>query len=368
MKKIRYCLLFIFIVFNNVAVAEDLATLHSAYDWDLPPSFPFPVVPDDNLMSDIKVKLGRYLFYDRRLSINGQYSCASCHQQDKAFSDGLSQAVGATQEKHTRNTMSLVNVAFNTSLTWASNDILTLEDQIRIPLFNREPVEMGLTDLEEKIMVLLRADERYRSWFTQAFPADSEVFTIDNIIKAIAAFVRTLISGDSIYDRLVYKYVRVEMSESAWRGMRLFYSEKTNCSQCHKGFNFSGPVNYRGAMDVEPGFHNTGLYSVNQHGAYPVSDQGLYSITSSLGDMGKCRAPSLRNIEYSAPYMHDGSIDTLEAVIDHYATAGRTSSPIKDSLITGFEIRDESRRDLLNFLLSLLDTSFVTNTAFSNLA
>ncbi len=103
-----------------------------------------------------------------------------------------------------------------------------------------------------------------------------------------------------------------------------------------------------------------------KHGAYPVSDQGLYSITSSLGGMGKCRAPSLRNIEYSAPYMHDGSIDTLEAVIDHYATVGRTSSPIKYSLINGFEISDESRRDLLNFLLSLSDTSFVANTAFSN--
>ncbi len=224
----------------------------NTYVWILPSGFPEPLVPDGNPMSESKVRLGRFLFYDRRLSINGQYACVSCHQQTKAFSDSLPQAIGATNELHKRNAMSLANVAYNVSLTWASTTLITLEEQITIPLFNQSPVEMGLWGKEEKIIKLIETDPEYRTQFREAFPEHTQVYTIENVVKAIAAFVRTLISGNSDYDQLVYKDDRAGMNESAWRGMRLFFSEETKCAQCHQGFNFSGAVQYKPATKVEP--------------------------------------------------------------------------------------------------------------------
>ncbi|MFT7460788.1 MAG: cytochrome c peroxidase [Planctomycetota bacterium] len=262
--------------------------------------------------------------------------------------------------------MSLMNVAYNTTLTWSSLTVLTLEDQIRIPLFNQAPVEIGLGGKEKEVIDFLRRDNRYTSLFTQAFPEQIEVYSVDNIIKAIAAFVRTLMSGNSSYDRLVYKNERAAISESVWRGMRLFFSEETKCAQCHQGFNFSGPVQYSGASKVGSRFHNTGLYNIDGKGAYPEIDQGLIAETAKKEDMGKFRAPTLRNVEYSAPYMHDGSIGTLEAVIDHYAKGGRHCNPFQDSLLSGFDISEKEKQDLVNFLKSLSDKTFIDNPRFSD--
>ena len=312
-----------------------------------------------------KVELGRFLFYEKRLSINGQYACSTCHQEEKAFSDGLRRAIGANGEQHFRNSMSSMIVAYNASLSWASSFVRTLEEQIKTPLFNQNPVEIGLVGREALVIELLGKDERYRKLFAVAFPKE-ELVSIDNMINTIATFVRTLIFGDSIDDRLVYKDERREMSESAWRGMRLFYSEITNFAQFHQGFNFFAAVNYQGAHSVEAGFYNTGFYNVDGKGGYPSYDQGLYEEAAKKNDIGKFRAPSLRNIEYTAPYTHDGSIQTLAAVIDHYAQGGSLPNLEQDSLITGFEISDLEKQDLINFLLSLSDKSYLSEPRFSD--
>ncbi|MEE9278845.1 MAG: MbnH family di-heme enzyme [Myxococcota bacterium] len=345
----------------------------AAFDWSLPPGFPEPAVPPTNAMSPAKVELGRHLFYDVRLSANRSTACASCHRQELAFTDGRARAIGSTGARHPRSAMSLANVAYNATLTWADPRLLTLEDQIRVPLFNESPVELGVAGNEAKVLARLREVPRYRELFRAAFPDAAEPIVIDGVIRALAAFARTLISGDSAYDRLVYRDERTGLSASALRGMRLFFSERTGCASCHAGFNFSGPVRYRGLREVEPVFHNTGLYNLQGRGLYPAQSPGLVAFTGRVEDTGRFRAPTLRNVELTAPYMHDGSVPTLGEVIDHYAAGGRGAggpggarSPYTSSLVAGFRLTAAEREDLVRFLASLTDRSFVSNPRFAS--
>ena len=341
------------------------------FDWQLPAGFDPPPVPQSNHVSAEKIELGRRLFYDTRLSINGQGSCSSCHQQDLAFTDGQSRAVGVTGEHHARSSMSLVNVAYNNNYTWASRDVQTLEQQIRIPLFNQNPVELGLSGREDALVAQLASLSDYTVQFGNAFPNVAEPISIDNIIKALASFVRIIISADSAFDRLVYHDEQGAMSESAMRGMRLFFSETLNCSSCHQGQNLAGGQSRHGLE-----FHNTGLYNVNGRSQYPDHDPGLRTESGQIHDDGKFRAPSLRNIAVTAPYMHDGSIATLSEVVDHYAVGGRTiengtnagigsANKRKSPLLTGFDLDQSEKRDLLSFLESLTDYSVLDDSRFS---
>ena len=346
------------------------------FEWRLPTGFPAPVVPAGNPMTPAGVDLGRRLFYDRVLSGNGTYACASCHRQDLAFTDGRARAAGSTGELHPRSAMSLVNVAYSVTLTWADPRLTRLEDQARIPMFNQHPVELGLSGREDEVVRRLRADADYPGLFAAAFPEDADPLSLANIARAIASFERTLISGDSPYDRLVYRDDTGALSESAKRGMRLFFSERLNCSRCHGGFTFSGPITFEGARPIAATFHNNGLYNLGSDGDYPGDNQGLYVITGRPEDMGRFRAPTLRNIELTAPYMHDGSIATLTGVIEHYARGGRLvpdgpfagdgrDSPRKSDLIRGFDLDDRGEADLVEFLKSLTDRSFVGDPRFA---
>jgi cytochrome c peroxidase len=331
-----------------------------------------PKVPADNPMSSASVDLGRRLFYDRTLSGNGTYACSSCHRQELAFTDGRARAVGMTGEEHPRSAMSLANVAYGATLTWADPRLTRLEDQARIPMFNEHPVELGLSGREDEVLRRLGAHPDYPGMFAAVFPADSDPVSLANVARAIASFERTLISGDSPYDRLVYRDDAGALSESAKRGMRSFFSERLNCSRCHGGFTFSGPIAFEGARPIAPTFHNNGLYNLGSDGSYPGDNPGLYGITGRLEDMGRFRAPTLRNIELTAPYMHDGSIATLTEVIEHYSRGGRLvpdgpfagdgrDSPRKSALIRGFDLDDRGKADLVEFLKSLTDRSFVTD-------
>jgi cytochrome c peroxidase len=238
------------------------------------------------------------------------------------------------------------------------------EEQMQIPMFGLAPVEMGISGHEEEVLARLRAEPRYGPLFESAFPDHREPIGFDNVIRAIASFERTLISGSSAYDRYVYWDEAESLSASARRGMQLFFSARLGCSQCHAGFNFSGPVN-SGTQKAEPVFHNTALYSLDSAGAYPDDNQGLYEHTGVPADMGRFRAPSLRNIALTAPYMHDGSLPTLEAVIGHYAAGGRASqSPLKSPQLRGFAISVAEVEDLVSFLDSLTDRSFVEDPRF----
>ena len=346
------------------------------YVWDLPKDIPPPVVPQDNPMSTAKVELGRHLFYDTRLSANDTVSCATCHEQDKAFTDGKKVSTGLHGDLTPRNSMSLTNVAYNPNFTWAATLLTKLETQARNPLFGEMPPEMGLSGKEHIALTKIKADERYQALFKAAYPSEPDPVNMDKIIDAIASFERVLISFESPYDH----YLRGDksaISESQKRGMQLFFSEKTECFHCHGGFNFTDSSVHENTAIPPARFHNNGLYNVDGKGGYPKSDQGLYKLTSDIKDMGKFKAPTLRNIAVTGPYMHDGSIETLEAVVDHYSNGGRdiregdnrgfgTISPLKSPFVKGFKITAEERQDLLNFLHSLTDPKFLNNPAFAN--
>jgi len=347
------------------------------FTWDLPEGFPVPVVPPDNRMSNQKVELGRHLFYDERLSANGTQACATCHRQDLAFTDGLTTAIGSTGEAHPRNSMSLANVAYAATLTWANPLLFNLEAQAIVPMFGTEPVELGLNGMEAELLERLAAVPRYQELFDAAYPNDDDPFTLVNVVRAIGAFQRTLISGNSPHDRYVYGGDESAISESAKRGLDLFGTEKFECFHCHAGFALQDSVNFVGKTFLETPFHNNALYNIDGLGAYPAPNTGVHSVTRVPRDMGRFRVATLRNIAVTAPYMHDGSIATLSEVLDHYAAGGRTitdgpdagdgsDSPLKSSFMVGFTLSDQERADLLAFLESLTDEEFLTNPKFSN--
>lgn len=343
------------------------------YAWQLPRGFPRPVVPDDNPMSEEKVALGRLLFYEVRLSVTGDYACASCHQQALAFTDGRAHALGATGEAHPRSAMSLANVAYAPALQWADPELHSLEAQTAGPMLNEHPIEMGLKGREAEVLGTLALDETYRSEFARAFPEESAPIGLGNIARALASFERTLISGRSAFDRLVFDDERDAMSAGARRGMALFFSQRLGCAQCHSGINFSGPVRHAGAVQAQALFANTGLYNIDGKGRYPDVAAGLAATSGREADHGRFRVPTLRNVAVTAPYMHDGSIATLAEVIDHYAAGGRQAplgpaarNRYRDARISSFVIGVEERADLVAFLESLSDEEFLTDARLAN--
>lgn len=361
----------------GVGAEPDAAT--PRWSWDLPPGFPEPPVPVDNPMSPAKVELGRRLFYDGRLSVDGTYACASCHQQERAFTDGRALARGVTGELHPRSTPTLANVAYQATLQWADPDRTRLEDQVAGPLLNHRPVELGMGGREDELLRRLRDDPLYRRLFAEAFSSGQGPprISLETLAQALAAFERTLVSAGSAWDRWIFGGDPEAMSAAARRGLELFDSPRLGCSGCHVGFNFSAPVHRLGAPTALPTMFNVGLYDVDGRGAYPAVDTGLHRKTGRSEDMGRFRVPTLRNVELTAPYMHDGSLPTLEAVIDHYAAGGRVirsgleagdgrASPWKDPRIDGFSITAEERGDLIAFLKSLTDPGFVRDPRFTD--
>jgi cytochrome c peroxidase len=346
------------------------------YQWRLPPGFPQPRVPEDNALTVEKIELGRHLFYDKRLSANGTQACASCHQQSRAFSEEAAIATGSTGQKHHRNSMALVNVAFTATFTWAHSGINTIEQHVLLPLFGDKPVEMGAAGHEQEILARFRDDAAYEELFARAFPHASDRVTFDNVAKALASFVRTLISFESPFDRYAYYGEDSALTEGQVRGMNLFMSERLECAHCHAGFNFSQFVTHESAAVVERAFHVTGLYPYSQT-YISGADYGLFAITGDVADKDRFKAPTLRNIERSAPYMHDGSIATLGEVIDFYAAGGRVMTggprpgdgrahPGKNPFIKGFSLTAQEKQDLLDFLSSLTDEHFLSDPTLAD--
>ncbi len=367
------------VMLSNVVAAEPPALSVTDYSWDIPDWLPKPVVPEDNPMSAAKVELGRCLFYEPQLSSTGEFSCATCHLQSLAFTDGKRVSVGATEEHHPRNAMSLTNVAYSSVLTWANPLMRDLESQMLVPIFGEHPTEMGMVGREQDILTMLGEDPRYAEQFAAAFAEDpaADQISIRNLTQAIASFERTLISASSPYDRYRYGRDPNAISASAKRGEALFNSERLECFHCHSGFNFSDSTVHERLAFQEIAFHNTGLYNIDGSGAYPPNNTGVQEITQHPEDMGHFKAPTLRNIALTAPYMHDGSVATLEEALDHYAAAGRTisegeyagvgsESPLKSIFVVGFKLTDAERADVLAFLHSLTDETFVQNPAFSD--
>lgn len=299
--------------------------------------------PETNRFRKEAIVLGRRLFYEPLLSANGKVSCATCHAQHLAFSDGVALATtGVSGKPAFRNSPALINLA------WAKNGLFwdggakNLESQIMGPLHNEDEMGQAIGVSADK----LRADSSYRSAFAAAF-GDREISTA-NILHSLAQFVRTLVSFNSKYDRVLRQ--EAELSESQERGRNLFMGK---CGPCHGGI-----------LMTDDGFHNNGIddkYSAIREG----QPMGRFRITRKTEDIGKFRTPTLRNIEVTKPYMHDGRFATLEAVIEHYARGIKKSATLDPKLPAGgFRFSEEQKKDLKQFLLTLTDEEFLRRKEF----
>ncbi|HES76904.1 MAG TPA: di-heme enzyme [bacterium] len=359
------------VVDNSAAASSD-----GSWHWDLPKNFPQPQVPADNPMSEAKFQLGRRLFYDTRLSGNGTKACASCHFQNLAFTDGKAFSTGSTGQQTTRSAMGIANSVYHPTLTWGNPTLTSLEKQMEVPLLASEPVEMGINEgNRELVLQRFRDDSDYVARFKAVFPADAQPINLQNVIKAIATFQRGILSGNSRFDR--YQRGEATLTTDELRGLNLFNSEKAECFHCHSGFNFNDQVVYTGARVVETPFHNTGLYNLGGNGDYPAPNRGVYEVSHKLSDMGAFRAQSLRNVALTAPYMHDGSIATLEEVLDFYAAGGRNitsgiyagdgrANPYKSELIALIDLNAQEKADIVAFLKTLSDDGLLSNPRFAN--
>ena len=331
-----------------------------AWDWHrdaaLPVWMPPPVVPADNPMTTEKVELGRHLFHDQRLSADGTLACATCHRQDRAFADPRRVALGVDGRPGTLNPPGLANVAYLPVLTWANSGQRLLEQQALIPLFSQHPVEMGMAGREDAMLATLAADPGYPAMFRAAFPEAPNAISLGMLTRALAAFQRSILSFRSPYDHYRWGGDDGAISPAARRGEKLFFGERLECYHCHGGPTFTDNLVHARLADAEIGYHDTGVARTG----------GLGEQTGAATQRGAFRTPSLRNVALTAPYMHDGSLATLDAVIDHYARGGRTRGPHTSSLIRGFRLSPSERADLIAFLESLTDKALVTDPRLSS--
>ncbi len=326
-------------------------------DWDwqrdaaLPAWAPPPVVPADNPMSRAKVALGRRLFHDTRLSADGQIACATCHRQEHAFADPRRVATGADGRPGLLNPPSIANAGYQPALTWANPGQDRLETQALIPLFGEHPVEMGMAGREVALLALLAADASYPAQFRAAFPGRQDVITLETITKALAAFQRGVTSFRSPYDRYRWGGEADAISAAAKRGEALFFGERLECYHCHGGPTFTDNLAHAWLPQVERGFHDTGV----------ARSGGVGEQTGDPARRGAFRTPSLRNVALTAPYMHDGSLPTLAAVIRHYERGGTRRGAQTSPLLRGFRLSAAERADLIAFLESLTDRDLVAD-------
>ncbi len=331
-------------------------------DWDwqrdgaLPAWMPPPVVPADNPMTRAKVELGRHLFYDKRLSADGSMACATCHRQANGFADPRRVATGVDGSPGQLNPPSIVNSGYLPVLTWANPGQRKLEQQALIPLFSQHPIEMGMAGREAEMMAALRREPRYTPLFAAAFPQREDPISLDAITKAIAAFERSVTSFRSPYDRARRGNEPDAITPAARRGEALFFGERLECYHCHGGPTFSDNLHHVRLAEPEVGFHDTGV----------ARRGGVGEQTGDGNRIGAFRTPSLRNVALTAPYMHDGSMATLNAVIDHYAKGGRSRGPNTSPLLQGFRLSARERADLIAFLESLTDVALANDPRWAD--
>ncbi len=315
--------------------------IEKPYVLNLPVGFPEPMIPADNALTVDRIELGKKLFYDTILSLDKSLSCASCHLQTKAFSDGLDVSVGFNNESVDRNSMALINLAWSNSFFW-DGGVSSLELQVLKPLTSHNEMNLELNEAINR----LQADKTYTKLFKKAY---GSVPNANTLFKALASFERILISSNTKFDDYFYNKNATAFNESELRGYKLFFgNDKVHCSSCHSGVNLTNNS-----------FQNNGLY-------VEYKDQGRFRITGKESDKGKFKVPTLRNIALTSPYMHDGSLKTLEEVIDHYNTGG-ISHPNKSDHVhihKGMLLTKQDKEDLVRFLYTLTDIEFITNPAF----
>ncbi|WP_051686465.1 cytochrome-c peroxidase [Vibrio pacinii] len=314
-----------------------------------------------------KVELGRYLFNDVRLSKLGNRSCALCHDPNHGWSNTFSKTPDIYDQTTTLNTPSLLNTARFSSYFQRTKGVTDLKSSIRKPLFATQPVEMGMTE-QLLIQRLSEASNLYSPLFEQAFGSPN--VTVDRALDALAKYVQQIVSTDTAYQRYL-NGDETSLSFAQQQGRRLFFSQRLKCSQCHGGNLMNQP------MARQPEFVNVGLYGINNSDGqitYPIDEVGLESQSGDRSDNGRFRIPSLINVVKTGPWGHDGSFQSLNAVIDSYAAGGRVIRsgndigdgrvhPNKDAKIAGFSISIIEKEALIAFLsaLSVSDASVPAN-------
>jgi cytochrome c peroxidase len=310
--------------------------------FETPVGFPNPDIPADNPLTEEGIALGKKLFHDPILSGDNTQACASCHLQSSGFSDPSQFSEGISGAFGDRNASTIINAAWNTANFWDGRAI-TLEDQALGPVTN--PIEMNSPSWEQ-VIEELKATTDYPELFRAAF--NTSDFDSIHVAKAIAQFERTLISGNSRFDKISRHEQAYTASEL--RGFEIYTTEKADCFHCHPRFLFT-----------DNDFHNNGLDDESD-----LKD-ARYSVTGEILDKGKFKSPTLRNIALSAPYMHDGRFATLEEVVEHYNSGGKESStidPLMKHVGTGLGLTSQEKEDLVNFLQTLTDTAFISNPIF----
>jgi len=294
----------------------------------VPKGFPYPNIPAENQPTRYRVELGKKLFFDPILSRDSTIACGTCHLPEKYFADGLPLSKGIENRIAKRNAPSLLNIAYQSVMFW-DGGVPTIEQQVLAPIENHNEMDFNVN----KVVQRLQANADYPALFKQAYNAEPSVYTLT---RAIACYERTLYTGKSKYDEYQYYNNPTALNASELNGMNIFFGERGECFHCHSEYTFTDNT-----------FKNNGLY-LN----YP--DSGRAIITQNINDIGKFKVPSLRNVAMTAPYMHDGSLSTLQDVVEHYNSGGQ-AHPNKSGLLKPMNLSAEEKTDLVNFLKALTD-------------
>lgn len=315
-----------------VSCTKDSASVE-AYQPVLPPHFPEITYPVDNEWSESRWLLGRKMFFDPIMSADGKVSCASCHDPSLAFSDDVALSPGFEGILGRSNAPTLVNVAYHPHLTRAGG-VPTLEQQVLVPIQEHDEFNTNILEIVER----MSKDDNYQSMSREAYDRPVDPFVI---VRAISNYERTIISGNSRYDQYINGDMTA-MSSTELKGMELFFSDELKCASCHAGFNFT-----------EYAFENNGLKL-----DYGENDRKRF--TGLAEDEGKIKVPTLRNISVTGPYMHDGSLSSLEEVIEHYDSGGVGHWNQSDEIGT-LGLTEDEKSSLIAFLNSLEDETFLNN-------
>jgi cytochrome c peroxidase len=299
----------------------------------------FPEIPftEENQFTEARWLLGRKLFYEPLLSVDSSISCASCHMAQFAFSDTVAMSFGAGKALGTRNAPTLTNVAYNPYFT-RDGGVPTLEMQILVPIQEHNEFNFNIVLISERLM----KDSTYVQMSRAAYDREPDHFVIT---RAIGCFERTIISGNSRFDKYFYQKEKDVLSNAEMKGKELFYSEQVGCTNCHSGFNFADYT-----------FKNNGLYE-----AY--ADSGRLRFSNLETDRAIFKVPTLRNVGLTAPYMHDGSFQTLTEVVEHYTTGGKAHKN-KSEFIKPIDLNAQEKEQLVAFLHTLTDEEFINRKEF----
>jgi len=332
-----FCGLCLTVLFSCVE-NETIEAVYMPSLMEIPKGFPNIDFPQGNEFTKARWELGKRLFFDPILSVDSTISCATCHQPELAFTDGLTTSKGVSGRDGTRNTPSLANIAYHPYFT-REGGVPTLEMQVLVPIQEHNEFDFNIVLIAERLV----ADETYVQMSQTAYSRTPDAFVIT---RALACFERSLLSGYSPYDQYIQDKNKTALSEKSLEGMDLFFSEKTNCATCHGGFDFT---NYA--------FENNGLYENYQ-------DEGRFRLTGQEEDRALFKVPSLRNVALTAPYMHDASFSTLEEIVAHYNNGGAAHFN-KNTLIKPLNLTMTEQASLVAFLESLSDDTFITNPIFT---